>query len=303
MLFNLIARGSGSCLIRRSPAVWTSQLCALSSAKYAHGDFSVFYASVSEQSPDVWSAVSKIIRERAGAKPEILDFTSGPGIPAQTMAKNFPQAKIVSAVVSNSNTDIDTVTNLQEVVENPNFECIQVKPENCAMFPKESFDFVNVCLEHTITDESEKIISEARRILRPNGYFVLTYWSTLSTYDCAKRIMTEVAKDSELQVLNPPMLSTGQVEKKLGSAGFMVEDVAKVNYNFEFIDEDQAFHTSLLPIIDQFDALFRQGKTESEVMKSAKRTFFEFTKEHCLEKKGVYSFSPNIANIVVSQKA
>lgn len=134
----------------------------------------------------------------------ILDFGTGGGAIALLLKKSFPQHEIVAG-------DILINKETEEKLASEGVECINgliIEPQKNIPLESNSFDvimFLEV-LEHVIADP-QHIFNEIYRILRPEGYLILT---TPNIAQLLNRLMLLVGKQPQIYLtsLNPDSKGT-----------------------------------------------------------------------------------------------
>ena len=101
----------------------------------------------------------------------VLDLATGPGEPANMIARKLPYAFVTASDLSE-----DMVAAAKKRMDGlPNVELVVA---DMAELPFEdgSFDVVTSCYGFMFPEDKKKACSEALRVLKPGGTLIATYW-------------------------------------------------------------------------------------------------------------------------------
>ena len=115
----------------------------------------------------------------------VLDLASGPGEPALTIAAALPQLRVVSTDVSP-----DMVSQAAgKAAGMGNLTAQVADSQDLSAFADDSVDVVTCCYGFMFPAEKVKALAEARRVLKPGGMLIATYWTRMRLLQLAGAIM------------------------------------------------------------------------------------------------------------------
>ena len=207
-----------------------------------------------------WVTMLNKVHEYADSLPSqdfsVLDLASGPGEPAETIARQFPQCTVVATDVSP-----DQVALAQETTATlPHMTAQVADMENLQDFDDNTFDIVTCCYGFMFPPNIPKAVQEAHRVLKPGGVLIATTWNRIGMMEKVRSIMERVLETSPPPPpINPLSLAEpGLFESMLSDAGFGDLEVTTYEYPFDLTkDPDIQFKASVLPVkktLDELDA-------------------------------------------------
>lgn len=217
-----------------------------------------------------WVTMVDKVHDYARANPEkkfrVLDLATGPGEPAETIARQFPDHATVVA------TDIspDQVAIAQEKCATlPNMSAQVADMSNLREdFDEASFDVVTCCYGFMFPSDIPQAVQESYRVLKPGGMLVATTWNRIGMMAKLRAIMTDVLDGQEPPPppMNPLSLKEpGLFEGMLQEAGFVILDSSSsgstgssetYEYPMDMTnDPETQFKASMLLVKDKLDEL------------------------------------------------
>lgn len=208
---NLLQRVLGVLRSRRLKRFTGTDLTVIErkvTAYYASQSGAAYYATLAEQ--NMWADMirHKDFETHCQAAKDILDFGCGAGGLSVSLSQHYPEKKIHA---------IDIGTHAAALIAQSKAP-VNFKPGSVLDAPLEdaSIDMLisRFVIEHTI--HPEKLISEAHRVLRPNGVIYLLYpqllfKDTLST--AIREVFSWVLNPSQLTYLEPQIgTTTGEAD-------------------------------------------------------------------------------------------
>jgi SAM-dependent methyltransferase len=219
-----------------------------------------------------WITMLEKIHNYANQLPKqdfsVLDLATGPGEPAETIARQFPQATIVATDISP-----DQVALAQRMTETlPHLTAQVADMENLVDFDDNNFDIVTCCYGFMFPPDIPKAVNEAYRVLKPGGILVATTWNRVGMMEKVQSIMERVLEETPPKPpINPLSLAEpGLFESILGDAGFHSLQVSTHEYPMDLTkDPEIQFKASTLPVkatLDELDA-WAKAKEAYEAVK------------------------------------
>ena len=191
-----------------------------------------------------------------GSKLNILDLATGPGEPAETIARQLPECTIVATDLSPdqvalANEQTATLAHMTAVVADM---------QDLSDFDTNSFDLVTCCYGFMFPEDISRAIAESYRVLKPGGQLIATTWNKLSIMMKIRAIVTEIiGKEPPPPPINPLSLAEpGLFENLLKDAGY--DNIQCKNYEYPFdltSDPEAQFQSTIIPIrekLDEWDA-------------------------------------------------
>jgi len=243
--------------------------------------------------PQMVSAVESALKaELTSTTATVLDLASGPGEPATTLAKTFPDLQIIATDVSPDMVQI--ASSNTALLGN-----IQVEQANMENLPYEDnmFDIVTCCYGYMFPEDKEKALAETYRVLKPGGSLIATVWSHMNAMYLPKLIMENVLGETPPPPpINPLSLAEpGLFQSMLTAAKFESVVSSKHEYAFDMGKDDLPFQISTLTIMAKLDEL-DGWKVAKEVFDKRHLEFGRFDENNCFIVGG------NIYEMVVAKK-
>ncbi|KAG8466414.1 hypothetical protein KFE25_002170 [Diacronema lutheri] len=207
---------------------------------------------------------------RAG---NVLDLASGPGEPGITIAKLLPDARVVCTDIS-----VDMVNKARARAAGlPNVRFEVVDAQDLSPFADGEFDAITCCYGAMFFPEPARALREARRVLRPGGLLVATYWLRMPMVDANRVAMEAVLKAPQPPPeINPLSLQPdGLFEGLLADAGFDVTRTNDSAYPLELGTLDAVFRLVLVPVWDKLKALHDERAQSGEDVLGTARAALE----------------------------
>ena len=107
----------------------------------------------------------------------VLDLASGPGEPALTIAAALPHLRVVATDVSPDM--VAQAAAKAAAVAGGNLTAQVADAQDLSAFADNSVDVVTCCYGFMFPADKVKALSEARRVLKPGGTLIATYWTRL----------------------------------------------------------------------------------------------------------------------------
>lgn len=236
------------------------------------GDTAELYAKIFEQHahPDgPWKLMISAARGAfapSGAG-NLLDIASGPGEPGILIAQEMPGVHVVCTDIS-----VDMVNKARtRSAHLANVRCEVVDAQDLSAFADNEFDAITICYGAMFIPEPMRALSEARRVLRPGGLFIATFWIDMPMMEINKVAMEAVLKaPPPPPEMNPLSLKEdGLFERMLKDAGFEVTEKRDSAYPLDFGPLDGAHRLALLPSLNTLSALSAE-RADEDVMGTAR---------------------------------
>lgn len=225
----------------------------------------------------------------------VLDLATGPGEPAETIARQFPHATVVATDLSPDQVALAQETTLTL----PHMTAQVADMENLHQFEDASFDLVTCCYGFMFPPNIPQAIRESHRVLKPGGKLIATTWNRIRMMQKVTEIMQQVmgTKDIPKPPINPLSLSEpGLFEGMLMEAGYTNLEVTSHNYPFDLTaDPELQFKAATMTIKAKIDELDAWDKVK-EVYEANKLKHGEYT-DH-----GHYILPDNEYKLVVATK-
>lgn len=203
---------------------------------------------------------------------KVLDLATGPGEPAETIARQFPRCTVVATDISP-----DQVALAQETTKTlPHMTAQVADMENLDNFDDNTFDLVTCCYGFMFPPNINKAVQEAHRVLKPGGQLIATTWNRMMIMEKVRAIMQTVL-DGQIPPpppINPLSLAEpGLFESIVKEAGFGHFHVTTHEYPFDLSNDPEVqFQAVFLSVRDKIAEMDAWDKVE-EVYKQVKHNF------------------------------
>jgi ubiquinone/menaquinone biosynthesis C-methylase UbiE len=154
-------------------------------------------------------------------KPEhILETASGTGIVTDVVQRAVPSARIVATDLNQAMLDVATRHIKSDRI------CFQVADAQHLPFADESFDLVLCQFGVMFFPDKAKANSEARRVLKPGGHYLLVIWDSLDrnpvSHTLADAVAAEFPADPPRFLERAPFgyADRDQIERDMRAGGF-----------------------------------------------------------------------------------
>lgn len=184
----------------------------------------------------------------------VLDLATGPGEPAETIARQFPEATVIGTDISPDQIAIAQQTTLTL----PHMTAQVADMENLEAFADNTFDIVTCCYGFMFPPDIPKAVQESYRVLKPGGRLVATTWNRIKMMDKNRSIMEKILGTAPPPPpINPlSLFEPGLFESMLTEAGYINLETSVYEYPFDFTkDPEFQFKATTLPIKETLDEL------------------------------------------------
>ena len=106
----------------------------------------------------------------------VLDLATGPGEPAETIARQFPDCTVVATDISPDQVAIATA----KAITLPHMTCQGADMQDLATFTDNSFDLVTCCYGFMFPSDIPKAVQESYCVLKPGGQLIATTWNEIA---------------------------------------------------------------------------------------------------------------------------
>lgn len=172
----------------------------------------------------------------------VLDLATGPGEPAESIARKYPYCTVIATDIS---PDQVAITN-EKAALIPNMSAQVADMENLvdtATTPleEESFDIVTCCYGFMFPPDIPKAVAESYRVLKPGGTLIATTWNKVALMEQLRAVMTEVlGSPPPPPPMNPLSLKDpGLFESMLNDAGFTDIQTETHEYPFDMTNDPE----------------------------------------------------------------
>jgi len=262
------------------------------------------YKKLSANSWPIWHSMTAAVRTLQPAPTTILDIGSGPGEPALTLSKEFPQAQIICS---------DLMPNMvsqaaREVAEagRSDFICCKVlNMQDMRSIESNSQDVVTASLSLMFAPDLDKALAEIKRVLRPKGIMVGAVWQEAALMPIAHHIMKTVLAGPPPTKPNNPHTLAEPVDLDMHLFAADLTPIAPHNrvglVTFDVGAGDDAWKLGMLPLYPQLAEVQSAG-THGNVFDVAKAAFEDITEKHKTPAGNVV-LPPSIYRLVAVRKA
>lgn len=189
-----------------------------------------------------------------GGSGKVLDLATGPGEPANLIARRFPNATVIATDVAPDM--IEKAKARMDGTMNTEFHLCDMT--DLSQFETGTFDVVTSCYGYMFPDDKLKSLQETRRVLKPGGTLIATYWLDVQFMKLVGGIMEAVlgAKPPPPPANPMSLAPPGLFDGLLKEAGFATPETTTSSYPFNFgTDEDFQYKLTTLLIKQRLDEL------------------------------------------------
>lgn len=263
------------------------------------GELGAILSKIFEQNAPAWEAFAE---EGSKLFPEgsvrLLDVAAGVGEPGTTIARRLPHVQVTLSDVLEEL--VAAAAERSSGVENVQ-DCVTSDATTLDAFGEDSFDVVTCCYGIMHVDDKPAFVRAVRRVVRPGGFLLLSYWTQTPFSEAARNILDKVAPGLEPS-LNPSACGRPGLVDGLLEPSFDV--VKTIGGSYDFVLDQR----------DAFDAISSCARAELEDLASTNpdvwtraRAAFE---EYCAkdgsgiyrQQDGSYVLGPNDFKLVVALK-
>lgn len=198
--------------------------------------------------------VHQYVDATSNANFKALDLATGPGEPAETIARQFPDCTVVATDVSPDQVKIAEAT----TATLPNMAVQLADMQDLSAFGDSSFDLVTCCYGFMFPPDIPRAVAESYRVLKPGGKLIATTWNRVGMMEKLRSIMTEVLGQAPPPPpVNPLSLADpGRFEGMLTAAGYESVETAVHEYPFDFTkDPETQFQASIMLVKEKLDEM------------------------------------------------
>ena len=233
------------------------------------GDMARLYLNFFNQAESAWNMTEEIVKdsqENSGGKPikEILDVASGPGEPALTLARAYPDARVfltdgAEAMLSLANDRI-AAAGLSDRVNTGVMDLNDFSPVT-----NRPVDLVTAQFALMFTEDLPGSLNEIHGVLRDGGLLVGTVWEEFYILPLLGETMTKVMGEAPPPPpINPLSLKDAEhLDASLANAGFTTfgrhNETAEIDINLGAFDDDDTIKCCLIPVNPSLTALQEGG--------------------------------------------
>ena len=199
----------------------------------------------------------------------VLDLATGPGEPAETIARQFPEARVVATDLSPQQISIAQQTTLTL----PHMTAQVADMENLVDFNDDTFDVVTCCYGFMFPEDIPRAVKESYRVLKPGGRLIATTWNKVAMMEKVKAIMERVlGSSSPSPPINPLTLAEpGLFESILTDAGYSNLEISTYQYPFDLTKDPEfqfkATTMTMKELLDTIDGGWEKAREAYEIVK------------------------------------
>lgn len=277
------------------------------------GDMARLYLNFFNQAESAWNKTEEIVRHTqqltgGGAINHILDIASGPGEPALTLARGFPDANVfltdgAEAMLTLAQERIaeagvgDRVTT--GVMDLNDFSPVTQRP----------VDLVTAQFALMFTEDLPGSLNEIHSVLRDGGLLVGTVWEEFYILPLLGETMTKVLGEAPPPPpINPLSLKDpAVVNASLAEAGFKTlgrhNETAQIDINLGAFDNEDTIKTCLIPVNPSLVGLQEGGKHGDDVFGTAMNAMRDAITNHgMIDENGDVVVKTSTYRYMVAQK-
>jgi len=215
--------------------------------------------------------------KEAGGRLQILDVASGPGEPAASLAKAFPEASVHSTDISS-----DMVKAAESRLRGQgNAQAKVADMEDLEDFDDGTFDLVTCSYGLMFAEDPDQALYEIHRVLKPGGTLITTVWENLTTERAADTLLRAACDGNSVlpeRIIDPVALAGPRhLEGLIEKAGMSLITVDQGEYSFELKgsgNSDDTFKFVSMPVYPNLVDLVESGEYP-QAMEKAKAAFYE----------------------------
>jgi len=204
----------------------------------------VYETTFFAQHRPTWNIIINHIVEQITEPRLIIDLASGPGEPALSLAKRFPEAQVFA-------TDIapDMIAKCEKLTAGtPNIQCRLASAERLTFIEDASVDVVTISYGLMFMDRP-RALAEIRRILKPGGgILIASIFTSLPEIHIAQQVLKDVAPDLAFKPDSNPLDCEQGLENELQTAGFNLIKQSIGQFDYVFPDTFKAFNALMLAV-------------------------------------------------------
>lgn len=255
------------------------------------GDMARLYLNFFDQAESAWKNTDEIIAETLAkegqpAPEKILDVASGPGEPALTLAKTYPNARVM---ITDGAEAMLTLAE-QRIADQGGFDgrvTTHVMDLN-DFSPVQDLtpvDVVTAQFALMFTEDLPGSLSQIHTSLKDGGLLVGTVWEDFHILPLLRSTMTKVlGEPPPPPPINPLSLKDAdELDAALQTAGFKTlgrhNETAQIDINLGSIDDEDTIRTCLIPVMPSLADLQEGGKHGDDVVKTAMLAMAETIQE------------------------
>ena len=277
------------------------------------GDMARLYLNFFNQAESAWNKTEEIVKETqklTGGEPikHIVDIASGPGEPALTLARGFPEANVfltdgAEAMLTLAEDRIaeagvgDRVTT--GVMDLNDFSPVTQRP----------VDLVTAQFALMFTEDLPGSLNEIHNVLRDGGLLVGTVWEEFYILPLLGETMTKVLGEAPPPPpINPLSLKDPDlVNSSLANAGFKTlgrhNETALIDINLGAFDNEDTIKTCLIPVNPSLVGLQEGGKHGDDVFGTAMNAMRDAITNHgMIDENGDVVIKTSTYRYMVAQK-
>ena len=199
----------------------------------------------------------------------VLDLATGPGEPAETIARQFPDATVIATDVSPDQIAIAEQTTLTL----PHMTAQVADMADLHQFDNDTFDVVTCCYGFMFASDIPRAVRESYRVLKPGGRLIATTWNKVTMLEKARAIMERVLGElPPPPPINPLTLKEpGLFESMLTDAGYSNVETAAHEYPMDLTkDPEHQFQAATMIIkasLDEIDGGWEKARLAYDAVK------------------------------------
>ena len=263
------------------------------------------YDSITRHAEEVFHG--HVHDKEAGGRLQILDVASGPGEPAASLAKAFPEAFVYSTDI-----DSDMVKAAESRLRGQgNAQARVADMEDLEDFDDGTFDLVTCSYGLMFAENPDQALYEIHRVLKPGGTLITTVWENLTTERAADTLLRAACDGNSVlpeRIIDPVALAGPRhLEGLIEKAGMSLITVDQGEYSFELKGSgasDDAFKFVSMPVYPNLADLVESGEYP-QAMEKAKAAFHETVANEdwlTIDNTGGVKTKPNRYKLAVARR-
>ena len=302
---NLLGPACRKCLSQSAPRTATARAFSTT----FDGDMARLYLNFFDQAESAWKLTEEIVLGATdGVTPKnIVDVASGPGEPGLTLAKSFPDAKVLvtdgaEAMIQLAEMRIKN----QGLEERVTTACMDLN--DFSPVTNKPVDLVTAQFALMFTEDLPGSLSEIHGVLRDGGLLVGTVWEEFYILPLLRDTMTVVLGEAPPSPpINPLSLQDKDVvDAALDEAGFKTfgrhNETAQIDINLGAFDLEDTIKTCLLPVTPSLVQLQEGGKHGDDVFGTAMNAMREAIQSHGMVVDGEVVINTSTYRYFVARK-